>query len=58
MGKTKFAAKVVLEQLFDYDSVFFSSDSDGEEGEDVYAYCRPTLSTSTLRGDFGEHVIR
>ena len=58
MGKTKFTATVFLEQLFDYDPDLFSSDSDGEEGVDVYAYRRPILSTSTLRGDFGEHFFR
>ena len=34
-------------QLFDSD--FSGSDSNGEEGEDVYAYRGPTLSASTLR---------
>ena len=35
-------------QLFDNDSDFSGSDSDGEEVEDIYAYWGPTLSTSSL----------
>ena len=43
MVKSKFTASNILEQLFDDDP---DSDSDGEEGEDVYAYWGPKLSTS------------
>ena len=51
MEKIKLTARDVLEQLFDDDSDFFGSDSEGEEGEgeDVYAYRGPTVSASTLR---------
>ena len=38
-----------MEQLFDDDTNFTGSDSVREEGEDVYAFWGPTLSTSTLR---------
>ena len=57
MKKSKFTASDILEQPFNDDSDFFGSDSN-EEGEEVYAYWGPTLSTSTLRGgDFGEHFF-
>ena len=49
LEKSKFTASDILKQLFDDDSEFSGSDSDGEEGEDVYAYRGPTLSASTLR---------
>ena len=40
-----------FEQLFDDDFDFSGSDSDGEKGEDVYAYRGPTLSASTWRDE-------
>ena len=46
MEKSKFTASDVLEQLFDEDSNLSGSDSDGEEGEDVYTHWGPTLSES------------
>ena len=41
MEKSRFTTSDVLEQLFDDDSDFSGSDSEGEEGEDVYAYRGP-----------------
>ena len=46
MEKSKFTASNMLEQLFDDDPDFSGYDSDGKEGEDVYAYWGPNLSTS------------
>ena len=40
-----------FEQLFDDDFDFSGSDSDGEKGEDGYAYRGPTLSASTWRDE-------
>ena len=48
MEKSKFTASDISEQPLDDDSDFSGSDSDGE-GEDVYTYRGPTLSSSTLR---------
>ena len=48
MEKTRFTTSDVLEQLFDDDSDFSGSDSEGEGGEDVYA-CGPPVSASILR---------
>ena len=47
MERSEYIAGDVLEQLFDDVSDFSGSDSDKEEGEDVYADHGPTLSTST-----------
>ena len=49
MEKRKFTASNVLEQLFDDDSDFSGSDSNGE-GEGVYAYQGPTMSIFFERG--------
>ena len=49
MEITKFTTSDVLEQLFDDDSDFSGSHSEGKEGEDVYVYRGPTVSTSVLR---------
>ena len=49
MEKTRFTTSDVLEQLFDDDSDFSGSDSEGEGGEDVYAYRGPPVSASILR---------
>ena len=47
MKKATPTARDVLEQHFDDDSDF----SGREEGEEVYAYCDPTFSASTLKQD-------
>ena len=51
MEKATLTARDVLEQLFDDNSDFTGSDSGGEEGEEVYAYCGPSFSASTLEQD-------
>ena len=48
MENSKFTASDILEQPFDNDSNFSGSDSDGEQGEDVYIL-ETTLSASALR---------
>ena len=49
MEKNRFTTSDVLEQLLDDDSDFSGSDSEGEGGEDVYAYRGPPVSASILR---------
>ena len=61
LEKSKFTASDVLEQQFDDDSDFSGSDSDGEEGEDVYmsTLIGPNFEHFYFeRGDFGEHFFR
>ena len=47
MEKATLTARDVLKQLFDNDSDFSGSDSDGKEGEEFYAYRSLNFSGST-----------